>query len=44
MIMLTGKFDDEDEAADAEAALNKLPGWGRWAGAGIDDKPKRKMS
>ncbi|XP_067950930.1 U3 small nucleolar RNA-associated protein 14 homolog A-like isoform X2 [Watersipora subatra] len=38
------KFDQEDEAADAEAALAKLPGWGRWSGAGIENQPQRKMS
>lgn len=32
---ITGKFEIEDEAAEAAADLGKLPGWGSWGGAGI---------
>ena len=38
---LLGKFEIEDEAADAAAAFGQLPGWGKWGGAGIQINKKK---
>ncbi|KAF6027573.1 hypothetical protein EB796_014094 [Bugula neritina] len=41
------KLVEEEEASDAATALNVLPGWGKWGGAGIvakGKKPRSKMT
>ena len=40
-LYVVGKFEIEDEAADAAAAFGQLPGWGRWGGAGIQVNKKK---
>jgi len=47
LLFVVGKLVEEEETADAAAALNVLPGWGKWGGAGIvakGKKPRSKMT